>query len=137
MAGVSILVMACKTFAGKRLQLKYYCACYLFPDRQSLPTCDTTPCSDRVNPVCGSDGVTYSSECELERESCRNPSIGLELVSDGPCQPGMIIRKNLAAGTILGLIFYATLNRPLTVLITLFFTCLNVKQFGLLFCKFL
>ena len=50
--------------------------------------CSRIQCSGPEKPVCGSDGVTYSSECELERASCRNPSKEIDVISDGPCQKG-------------------------------------------------
>ena len=49
---------------------------------------DTNPQhTDRQSFVCGSDGRTYSSLCELQRQSCNNDySIGF--VEDGACQSG-------------------------------------------------
>ncbi|ETK76635.1 hypothetical protein L915_16999 [Phytophthora nicotianae] len=42
-------------------------------------------CPDIYSPVCGSDGVTYSSSCHLELASCKNPKLKLAQASEDSC----------------------------------------------------
>eukprot|EP00644_Phytophthora_capsici_P001083 jgi/Phyca11/121117/e_gw1.43.334.1 len=42
-------------------------------------------CPDIYSPVCGSDGVTYSSSCHLELASCKNPKLKLIQASEDVC----------------------------------------------------
>ncbi|TYZ60088.1 hypothetical protein PybrP1_000669 [[Pythium] brassicae (nom. inval.)] len=42
-----------------------------------------TACLQVIDPVCGSDGVTYTSRCELKRAQCKTP--GLTQKSKGEC----------------------------------------------------
>ncbi|KAE8909124.1 hypothetical protein PF005_g28322 [Phytophthora fragariae] len=42
-------------------------------------------CPDIYSPVCGSDGVTYSSACQLELAGCKNPKLKLVEASEDVC----------------------------------------------------
>ncbi|CAH1794117.1 unnamed protein product [Owenia fusiformis] len=54
------------------------------PDR---PDCNKTVCSQQYEPVCGSDGRTYSNQCTLEVAQCEAKRVGSELtkIGDGEC----------------------------------------------------
>ncbi|XP_045618359.1 ovoinhibitor isoform X2 [Procambarus clarkii] len=47
-------------------------------------TCQTN-CGDSYQPVCGTNGVTYSNRCELTAAACRNATISQR--SEGACPP--------------------------------------------------
>lgn len=47
--------------------------------------CDDMLCPDNYAPVCGSDGVTYSNECNLGITSCNHPEQNITQVGDGDC----------------------------------------------------
>ena len=51
------------------LQCTQYQECEI--DRYGIATCQCPPqCPTTLRPVCGSDGHTYDSECDLQRQSC-------------------------------------------------------------------
>ncbi|XP_061196855.1 agrin-like [Saccostrea echinata] len=64
----------------------YYGSCRI--DNRNQPVCDCEPeCPDTgPNPVCGSDGQNYSSECQLRKHSCRSGKL-INKIQDGPCAP--------------------------------------------------
>lgn len=50
------------------------------------PRCERPP----PGPVCGSDGVTYSSSCELREAACQQQT-QIEEARAGPCEQGMLV----------------------------------------------
>ncbi|KAI8832013.1 hypothetical protein BC829DRAFT_449189 [Chytridium lagenaria] len=49
----------------------------------SPSTCDTIMCSSKYQPVCGTDGKTYSNSCFLSIATCRN--LAVQQASSGIC----------------------------------------------------
>ena len=45
-------------------------------------------CPDNWRPVCGSDGITYASHCEMHRSACIQ-NIKIKKANKGPCAGNM------------------------------------------------
>ncbi|KAK8721679.1 hypothetical protein OTU49_012698, partial [Cherax quadricarinatus] len=56
----------------------------LLPLTQSGPQC-LQACALVIDPVCGTDGNTYSNSCFLDIEACENPHLNLRIDHNGPC----------------------------------------------------
>ena len=56
-------------------------------DNENNPTCICAEsCSDfEYEPICASNGRTYTNVCELKRSACTNNDPELKKISDGPC----------------------------------------------------
>ena len=48
----------------------------------------TEVCTYQNDPVCGTDGQTYSNPCELRKEACTNSKSQLRIAYRGDCLEG-------------------------------------------------
>jgi coxsackievirus/adenovirus receptor len=56
----------------------------MFSSLSPLPALACLLCATLNSPVCGSDGVTYSSKCEVQSKNCRE-QINLTIAYSGKC----------------------------------------------------
>ena len=56
--------------------------------------CSCSICPDVDQPVCGSDGQTYPSNCVLLRTNCENPKLNVRKLHDGKCGTGGNVHSN-------------------------------------------
>ncbi len=57
---------------------------------EGVYSCPVKGCSRVVDPVCGSDGNTYSNECILRQISCELPDGALDMARRGRCENDQI-----------------------------------------------
>ncbi|XP_027209867.1 four-domain proteases inhibitor [Penaeus vannamei] len=70
---------------NRRLRAVSQGECGFRPGTGGRPSCGISICPAIYAPVCGSDGQTYPSQCNLEAAACRNRR--LRAVSQGECAP--------------------------------------------------
>ncbi|XP_045617354.1 four-domain proteases inhibitor [Procambarus clarkii] len=70
--------------APRATQLLAVMLVVLVAQAQSQYTGCKKGCPKNIDPVCGSDGVTYSNLCLLENAQCDDPTLSLQY--DGPCK---------------------------------------------------
>lgn len=53
----------------------------------SINLCDSNPCPFLWKPICGTDGQTYNSLCQMKATNyCRGTNVGIAF--EGECKPG-------------------------------------------------
>lgn len=62
----------------------FYSKCVLLGGQAAECVCPLCNSDTVVKPVCGSDGFTYSTVCQMKKRSC-NTKIVIKVVKNGPC----------------------------------------------------
>ncbi|XP_069157235.1 serine protease inhibitor dipetalogastin isoform X40 [Procambarus clarkii] len=75
-------VLKAASCRNSSLTLSYPGQCDERGSGSSSSTCPTS-CGTEYVPVCGTDGVTYDNQCQLDRVSCRDALVTKR--NDGPC----------------------------------------------------
>lgn len=63
----------------------YNAECRALPNDTALCQCVDDCSAEPFKPVCGSDLVTYASECALKGKACKN-EMAISVVSEGICR---------------------------------------------------
>lgn len=66
------------------LNCTHYSRCQISPNGKAECLCPECPALAHKRLVCGSNGITYDSECQLEMKSCESGS-RISVSKDGPC----------------------------------------------------
>ncbi|KAG8193219.1 hypothetical protein JTE90_005566 [Oedothorax gibbosus] len=59
----------------------YGAACVV---RAGLPVCECPTCAEEFDPVCGTDGISYTNPCKLKREACEQKT-DIIIAQEGLC----------------------------------------------------
>ena len=76
----------------QNIVLSVKCKCYHFLVKRFLVTIEcpqTCPRGTAETKVCGTDGETYATRCQLESESCQAQNEDLAIAYKGECKEGM------------------------------------------------
>ena len=65
-------------------QCSFYSKCVLLGGQTAECICSLCNNDNQVKPVCGSDGFTYSTVCQLRKRSCFSKKM-ISVVKNSPC----------------------------------------------------
>ena len=63
----------------------YHSKCSALPNDTAVCLCEDDCASEPYKPVCGSDGVTYQSECALKAKACKERKV-ITVDAEGICR---------------------------------------------------
>ena len=66
------------------MQCEFNSKCYIRPDRTTECICPICDGSSKTQAICGSDGKTYASYCNLKSASCKMKK-KIVVLKDKPC----------------------------------------------------